>query len=468
MKTFSLTEKTIIDYKRNLQFFFIALLIISVLNFVLVTPLGVTGIAVIFLLSFSLLFIINFNIIFYTFLLIIFIPYLYPVHQSVLFSFIVFFSMIINFYGNLKEKFKNPLTKPLLFYFLAILPSLVNTPKLLLSLRDLMNLGALFVIFFSTVIGIKDKSSMLKVFYFFIALVFLHSLHVDFLGITTGKRVFGVLYVYYIDFAGLGAVVSLILFIYKTGVKKVFFGISFIIITVGLILTQTRNAWLSCGFAVITLLLFLIFKADKLHIKKQTALVFLIISILTVGMAYIAIGSANTQVEDRLNIEAQTTTIDPNDPTNIGGNSFVSRAFIWHTAVMSFLERPLIGIGAYSFRFVSNLYYTIPKAFYQIYVYQKTPHITYLQVLTETGILGFVFFMIFIISLVRYIIKMLKLNMNKEESLLSLLIAWSFVYIIFSMLMTESWLYGQYVVWIGVLLGLLVSNSKLLSSKQSI
>jgi O-antigen ligase len=344
------------------------------------------------------------------------------------------------------------------------LPSLVNTPERLLSIRDMANLVAMVIVFFVTMIGFQDKKKMMAIFCFFLVLVFLHSLHVIYLGLTTGKRVFGVLDVYFIDFAGLGGLLSLILLIYSKGLMRVLAGVVFIVTTIGLILTQTRNAWLSFGFAVITLLIFLVFRAKRYQIKKLYAIIFLFVSIGVICITFLLTQDLNSNVSSRLDIQKQTTVIDINKPTDIGGNSFVSRAFIWHTAALAYLEHPVIGIGVYSFRYISRIYYKIPKSFYYLYVVGRTPHVTYLQVLTETGIIGLIFFVIFLVAIIRLMNKSAKLPKDKNDARLTLLINWSFVYIIFSMFMTESWLYGQYIVWMGVLLGFLVNNYKLMSN----
>ncbi len=385
-------------------------------------------------------------------------------HESVMFTGVLLLSALINFKGDIKSELKNPLILSLFAYLLMTLPSLINTSAPLLSIMDYSNLIAMVIVFFVTILGFNDIKDIKKVFYFFIVAVLLHSFYVLYLGLTTGKRVFGILNVYYIDFAGLGGVVSLILLIYLKGLKRIFAGIAFIIITVGLILTQTRNAWLSFGFAIITLLIFLIVNAKKYQIKRIFAVTFWVVSVGTIGFTFFIAEDVNSNVTQRLEISKQTTVLNVDDPTNIGGNSFVSRAFIWHTAVMAFLEHPVVGIGVYAFRYVSKMYYKIPKSFYLLYVEHNTPHVTYLQVLTETGIVGFIFFIIFIIAVIRLLFRTSKLPKNSDEATITLMINWSLIYIIFSMFMTESWLYGQYIMWFGVLLGFLVKNYKILTN----
>jgi O-antigen ligase len=446
-------------------FLFETLAIFTFILIILFTPLGIKGFIILSVLCFIAVILSNFNLIYYFFLTLIFLPYFFVVHESVLFSIVLFLSTIINFKGNIKAELKNPLMVPLFLYLLMTLPSLIRTPELLLSIRDYSNLIALVIVFCVTMIGFRDTSRMKKVFYFFIVAVLLHSLYVVYIGLATGKREFGILSYYYIDFAGLGGVLSLILLIYSKGLNRIFIGIAFLIITTGLILTQTRNAWISFGFAIITLLVFLVIKAKEFQIKRFTAIIFLVGSISIVGLTFLLTEDLNSNISGRLDIAKKTTVLNANDPTDIaGGNSLITRAFIWHTAVMAFLEHPVMGIGAYSFRFISKMYYKIPKSFYKLYVENKTPHVTYLQVITETGIIGLIGFLVLIFYVIRMVWKTINLNNKEGDTIITLMISWSFVYIIFSMFMTESWLYGQYIVWMGVLLGFLVNNYKLLNS----
>jgi len=368
---------------------------------------------------------------------------------------------LINFKGDLFTVVKNPLTKPLLIYFIITIPSFINTPAPLLSLRDYSNLISLIIVFYVTIIGFSTDIEMRNAFYIFICALFLHSIFVDYLGLMSSHRAFGLLGVYYIDFAGLGGVISFIAVIYTKGIKRILMCVILVVITLGLILTQTRNAWFAFGFAIITLLFFLIIKGKLFYIKRSSVITLLLISISFVFIMVLFTGNVGASIEKRFDLKSQTVDADEN--ADISQNSFASRALIWHTAAMAYIEHPIIGIGAYSFKHISIMYYKIPKKLFQEFVQGRTPHVTYLQVLTETGIIGLLGFIIFIISIVRFIIKSLKCPHTENDVVRSLMIIWSLIYILFSMFMTESWLYGQYTMWFGVLLGFLINNHKLLN-----
>ncbi len=464
LKLNSLINKNLLS-ENNKEFFLfsiVGLVLIFLLNLFWAAGLGLKGLLATLVLSLTIVTLFNFELIFYFFLILIFLPYLTIVHQSIFFSFFLLLSALINFRGNILHSVKNPVLVTLCVYFISVIPSLINTPALLLSLRDMLNLLALFIVFIVTLLAFYSKNKMMSVLYFFIIAVFLHSLVVVYLGITSSLRVFGILGVYYIDFAGLGSIMSFILILYSRGFRRIMFSSIFVIITLGLIITQTRNAWISTYFAMFTLLIFLFCKGKFTYTKRSSIFAWIIGSFMLITAIFLLAENYNSNIENRLGVDNQVQ-VTVNDPTSFGGNSFVTRAMIWQTSVMAFLKHPVIGIGCYAFRHVSNMYYTIPKVFYKLYVEGRTPHITYLQVITETGIIGLIGFLFFIYSIVKFMIMTLRLNLSRDDIVRTLIIIWSFVYIIFSMFMTESWLYGQYIVWIGVLLGFLVNNFKLIT-----
>lgn len=451
-------------YKWQYYYLLLSLFSIFTLTFIL-SSVEVEVIYVFFLFSIASFVVFDFYLSFFVFLFLIFTPYVYSVHQSIFFAIIVFISVTINFKSVARNNFKNSLFIPLLLFFSMSIISLVNTTELLSSLLEMFNLLSLIFIFYATIVAFKDINRMKKVFLAFIFFVFIHSLYVDYLGITTGKRIFGLLYVYYIDYAGLGAIASFILFLYSKGLKKILPGIAFIVIMLGLIITQTRNAWLSFAVAIISLLVFLIYKSDKLFLKKYAVLSILAGTILVMIVVVLNSSGTNNNFGERLDIKSQTVELNEDDPYSVENNSFVTRIFIWHTAIMAFSEHPIIGIGSYSFMYTSQKFYKIPKGFYKLYVKGLKPHITYLQVLTETGVIGFISYIVLIISIIKLIVKTLRLqHKSAEDVVLTLMISWSLVYIVFSMLMTDAWSYGPYICWLGVLLGFLVNNYKRLLS----
>jgi O-antigen ligase len=149
----------------------------------------------------------------------------------------------------------------------------------------------------------------------------------------------------------------------------------------------------------------------------------------------------------------------PDEP--LVSNSIVSRFLIWHTALNAFFRHPIIGIGAYSFRFDSQFYRTIPLVLYKIWVKDMSPHVTYLAVLTETGIVGFVGFAIFLVSTLRMGFKAVIHSKTDIQRYFSLGIFIVQVYVSFSMAVTDAWLWGQCGMLWSFVLGISVANYKM-------
>ncbi len=201
--------------------------------------------------------------------------------------------------------------------------------------------------------------------------------------------------------------------------------------------------------------------------NRKIILIAITVFIIISGSVFI-IASKNLNIDVGKRLEAKTQRVNVTDnPASIGDNSLLSRMFIWHTAINAFSREPIIGIGLYSFKYTSKEYYTIPKPFFKQFVEHRTPHVAYLEVLVESGIIGFIGFIIFLIAVLKRLFNSLVFVRSVKEILQTLLLLVSMVYISFSMFMTEAWLYGQYLVWFGIIVGLIMANTKMLISKTS-
>jgi O-antigen ligase len=138
------------------------------------------------------------------------------------------------------------------------------------------------------------------------------------------------------------------------------------VLTVFLMLTKTRSAWMACG------LMFLVY---ALWIDRRFLAVFLLVPVLLV---------ANPSLMERLTEVTAATEIDSfkqlNESTAL--NSYVWRQALWESAIPSILERPLLGHGLESFRPSTPSFFPLvgPKGI--------DGHNFYLQVGFEMGLLG--------------------------------------------------------------------------------
>lgn len=185
------------------------------------------------------------------------------------------------------------------------------------------------------------------------------------------------------------------------------------------------------------------------------------VSIMGGVLLYLFALSFSSGVESRVS-SVSSTTIVTEDPNSVGTNSLLTRAFIWHTAYNAFVANPTFGIGIYSFPFTSHLYYTIPKDFYELFVKDAAPHVGYIAVLTETGIVGFVGFIFLVVSIFRFSLLLVRDAINIYHKKTAIILLACIVYITFSLAMTDAWLWGQYIVLWGLILGMQVGLWKMI------
>ena len=349
---------------------------------------------------------------------------------------------------------------------LACIPSLMNTPRIFLSIRDGYNLIAFVIAIISTSIAMKSHKKIILIFYAFISGMSIHSIIVIFQCLTSGKRAFGIMSVFYVDFAALAALYCLIFFFYAEGNKRFFWLFISGLNLFGLILTQTRNAWISFAFGAFALLFYLLVKHKKYKLSRKLVFSTLIIFAFVAMSAYFTAIALNPKISERFEMKGKNVSTERLSDV-FGQNSLATRSLIWYTAYDAFKTSPIFGIGVYAFKHTSTWYYTIPDDLFEYFVEGKTPHLTYIEVITETGIFGFIFFIYFLYSITKFFRKCLILEQTKGESMRTLLISWTFVYIIFSMFMTEAWLYGQFLMWFGIMIGLSSGNYILITSKQT-
>lgn len=452
------------NYNIIFSFLFILSLMISIGLLIHFTMLKIVYV----LLSFSIIILLSFDffLMFSVLLIIIFTPYVLGIHNSTIFSCFLVLPVILTFKFDRLDSFKNPLLMPLLLYIGFASFSIYNVPKTLNIVVDYINLVSFFVLIIIIPIVFFERKRITKIFLIFITAMLLHSFYVIFESISKGSRAFGVLGVFYVDLAGLAGLYSVIFFLYTNGFKKIVFGLSAAVILLGLLLSQTRNAWLSTIVTFLFVLIFLLINYQKYNIKRRMIFnVTLIFIIISFSIYEITINELNVNVGERLESKKQKINIT-DDPSSIGDNSLLSRLFIWHTALNAFTHEPIIGIGLYSFRYTSDKYYTIPTPFFKQYVKNRTPHVAYLELLVESGVVGLAGFIIFLFSIHKHFFKSLHYIKSNVEIVQSLLILVSIIYISFSMFMTEAWLYGQYLVWFGIITGLVVANTKLLTQLQ--
>jgi O-antigen ligase len=191
--------------------------------------------------------------------------------------------------------------------------------------------------------------------------------------------------------------------------------------------------------------------------------------VLAIAIFTLTLKDVNKGYFERIEIKKIEQTDDPLRQT-LQINSLVTRYFIWSIAWDAFASNPATGVGIYGFPFISKEYSTLDDFLYESFVERLTPHETFLAILTESGIIGFLGFVIFLISTIVFAIKSYLISKSVEELFYSEIILWLTLYTLFSMIITDAWLWGHGIVLWGLLIGMSIANRKIInlnSSKQN-
>jgi O-antigen ligase len=289
----------------------------------------------------------------------------------------------------------------------------------------------------------------------FVALGLANAVDVLVSSATVGKRVFGFAGIVFVDFAVIIALVLVNYAVFARGRLRFWSLPAAILTVVALFLTQTRNVLIGLAVAGVIYGIYLYVNSRALGLRRSH-LVFIGLSVL-VAAGGIAVGTLAVfpQAFGRIADLAASGSTTITTEADFALNSVVSRLLIWTTAWNGFLAHPIVGIGAFSFPFASVEYNMLPPVLLKNFVLGASPHVTYLAVLVETGIVGFIGFLIFLGTAIRTGHRLILRSADAKDRLVTTTLFVIQVYIAVSMTYTDAWLWGQ----CGMLWGLLVGLS---------
>jgi len=270
-----------------------------------------------------------------------------------------------------------PFNNSIWLLFLAIVISFIGTKDLYNSLEGLEDYLIVILLFYTVVNNVKDIKTVKKMFGFGLISIILSSLYGLFYqylyqGVSRIDSTFMAL-----DFGALLLMYSIFVMIYlffaENSLKYNYLSASaLILLLVTLILNQTRGAWL--GFVGGSLITF------WLH-KKRFIPIFLIVLIVVVLLVPAAIQDRIMSITDLENNKSNST-----------------RLGLWKSALMIFRDNPINGVGINNFRRAYKSGYEQPN----VDPFSHA-HNTYLNFLSETGILGFSALLYLFFSILKYL-----------------------------------------------------------------
>ena len=363
--------------------------------------------------------------------------------------------------------FRTGATGPLILYLMTMLPSLVNSPDPGLTLAYMLN----YIMFGAAVLvlaaSLKTFNEIARPLRFFATLTVVNALIVIALGVSSGTRVFGLPGIVYVDFAPIVILTLLTYFIFTPGWKRIAAAGLMILVLVSLVMGQTRNTLITLGVATAIFSGYLVKNHRLTGHSRRTMVVSIVILVVTcgaaIGFAWVAAPGAFA----RLAHIGQQTDYEINQTTDFALNSLMTRILIWMTAWQAFLAHPVAGVGAFSFPFASRLYSTLPPDLFLLYVKGVGPHITYLALLAETGILGFAGFLFLLVKSLGIAVQSMRISVLPGERTLSACLLAAQLYVSLSMFATDAWLWGQCGMLWAVLLGSSLANRRMLQLRYA-
>ena len=363
-------------------------------------------------------------------------------------------------------KIKNPLLFPIIVYTLTMLPSFYNTRNLTQPLILSFNFVSIFLITFFVGSLLTEYKHIIKLIFVFLFMSALNGVNVIIVAITTANRVFGFMGVTYVDFVCIAFLLVILLLVYYRKTHMLPLSLLAAFFFISLIFTQTRSTLLALILTLLVGAIFLFANSDRFSINRKGFIKTIVLLTVLISLGLVFLISHIPGAVNRFSELSSGTSIDVVDENSFGQSSLVTRLLIWYTAFNAIKQHPIIGIGAYSFASESGYYNKLPVAMYKLFVKNLSPHITYLAILTETGIVGLIGFLFFLISVINTSLKAFKKSRTNTQMYFSSGLLLLQIYITFSMCITDAWLWGQCGALWGLIMGISLANYKIVSKSN--
>jgi O-antigen ligase len=281
------------------------------------------------------------------------------------------------------------------------------------------------------------------------------------------KREFGFTGIIYVDYVGIAIIICVVVILLANFQKKIIFTVMLGIFSLASILTQTRNSWLTIFITLAFLFLYLFKNSNRFSLSKMKLGTMAGSFLFILVILFLSVKSVNPSISERATQLTENKRKEIIDKEGTVASSLVSRLLVWQTCLNAIKEHPWIGIGVYAFPYSSKHYHTIPDFLYENYVEGLSPHSGFLGIITETGIVGFLGFLIFYFSALKYAFKSNKIAKSRTDRIITTCLNWSLIYISISLVMTDAWFWGSGIVLWGIILGLNISNRKNLEEQRA-
>jgi O-antigen ligase len=268
-------------------------------------------------------------------------------------------------------------TRSIWTLFFAILISFIGTYNFNLSLEGLEDYLIVILLFYMVINNVKDLAIVKKLFFLGIVSIVLSSMYAFFyqklyLGVSRIDSTFMAL-----DFGALLLIYSIFIMIYllfskNTLLRNILLAFSLILVILTLIFNKSRGAWL--GFIGGSFISFW-------FNKKKLIPIFLVLLLLIIFFMPNSIQQRIVSITDFKNNKSNITRLE-----------------LWKSSLLMFKDNPINGVGINNFQEAYKSEYKQPN----IRVFSHA-HNTFLNFLSETGLLGLISIIYLFISILKYL-----------------------------------------------------------------
>lgn len=230
----------------------------------------------------------------------------------------------------------------------------------------------------------------------------------------------------------------------------------FSIIFIVFITTQSRFAWFGFLLSFIYGLLIL-FKFSRGSLDKLKKSFFSLVLLFSVSILLVFISGLDKVIFSRV-LNINFDFFSSFEEGAVVTNSLESRILIWLTAYETFIHNPIFGVGYLMFGEISESYNILPQILFDNYVATLDAHTTFLNFLVETGVVGLMCFLAYVISIFVFSFKALKLAKTKAQLDVSIIMNILVFFVIVHSIYSGAFTYGTNAYLMHYIFGLTIAN----------
>jgi O-antigen ligase len=234
-------------------------------------------------------------------------------------------------------------------------------------------------------------------------------------GFMTNRNLFGSAQAFLLPFA---------IYTFYAGKRswKIVAGFALTIIVISLLLSQTRSAWLSgAAIFIVSLLLVLIFVPSQR--KRWMLASFAAIAVAAALISLLIFSDKESELAKSVTERAASLTVNAS-PQSAADVNTSERLKMWKKTVSMIKDHPLTGVGSGNWKVVIPSYGLANTVFAKGYFAPDRVHNTYLQIASETGVPGAIFYFgMWVLIAIAGFKLIRKTNSNDKKILVILMLA---------------------------------------------